>query len=364
MPSPKPTFRPLKKESGPEPFAIDAEDWNSMVQFFYEHNKLLCRTANDDGGIPHAWKLEMRWDAGLLKWVFKVAIPGFVRGHDLVATTTLYLAGEEARLRENAPYDPVVTDVRRVVVPLTQFPEIPISEDAWRTVVGPNTIIAESGDSRSVPPFIQEAYNILTPEKRKVDTENLTIASTNIDDTLEQDLDTACLLRSAELFVRMPRPSAVPVYSASEAGIEYIDLQLRYSDPVSDPPSVVILTEPPLQTEVVMNTTLKMVLDGNDPGYDLKHIATIWLIGPPGELFEGKVNELWTPLVQYHSYYSLDYTVNADMQKVPPLRQYNPAAGLISGTAVQALVEIINAYNREIEGLYQQVTVNGRFWEV
>ena len=335
-----------------------------MVRFFYEHHRLICRSGGGGDGVPHAWSLQLRWDDELEEWVFKVAVPGFVRGHDVEVTTSAFLAGDEARIAAGLQGEPTVTETQRLKVPLTSFPEVAIPSSSWRKVVSVETVILQDSPARSVPPILQENYNILIPDNLRIDTENFRIDVINEEEQIEQDLDSASLLYSVELYLKMPRPTVAPVQSVSEAGIEYIDLQIEYARPTDDPPYLDILTSPPLETEAVMNTTVAMALGGGDVGYDMKHIATIWLVGPPGELYEDKVTADWTPVIQYHTFYSLDYTVEASLRRVPPLRQRNPAAGLLSGVAVQALVEIINEYNRQVEAIYQQVTINGRFWTV
>jgi hypothetical protein len=83
-----------------------------------------------------------------------------------------------------------------------------------------------------------------------------------------------------------------------------------------------------------------------------------------GELELDEVNESWSPVVQYHTFYNVDHTVEIDINKIPPYRQLNPAAGLLSGIVVQAAVEIVNELNRVAEQAFQSISIKGKFWTV
>lgn len=136
------------------------------------------------------------------------------------------------------------------------------------------------------------------------------------------------------------------------------------TNPKDNPPYLELTRESPVEIEASETTTVKDALDGVDPGYDTIPIATIWMLGPVGDLEASEVNEEWQPVVQYHTFYNLDHSVEIDIDKIPPYRVLNPAAGLLSGVVVQAAVEIMNEVNRQAEAAYQGISIKGKFWTV
>lgn len=353
-------FRPLVRETGPEPFKIDVGDWNHVVDYFNRNQKLFTASLPRNT-IPHPWKITLRYDDDLRQWVFKVR-PGFVRGRDVYVTTLNYLLSQESRDRLEIAGVPSRDDKGTSKVPLTEIPEIAIGPRQWRAVATDNPSVEDVLASK-VPASLQENYNIIIPAKVKVDTERQTI-STDLSETLEQDRDTARVLYRLEVVLRQPRASVSAGVLQDGPDTNYLESFVQYTNPKLDHPYIVLSSSPPAVSEVEGSVSVRAALDGKDDGYDVMPIATIWIMGPPGELDADEVNGLWQPIVQYHNFYNLDHTIDIEIRNLPPLRQINPAAGLISGVAVQAAVEIMNETNRQAEEAYSQTTITGKFWTV
>lgn len=364
-----PTFRPLRRETGPEPFRILADDWNSMVRFFRDHHNLICGPGNEIPIVPHAWKMQARWDEELEEWVLKVAIPGFVRGWDVAITTKAYLAGPDTRKRLEIPEELPPRSKegeKRVKAFLTEFPEFSVAVKQWENVVTEGSMQLEGGEFRAIPEWLQKAYNILIPENVRTNTQALSIETTNAEEMMEQDRDTARLLKCIEVVLKQPRPRIIPVVSSEAAAIATgtVEMIVRYDRPDDNPPWLELSNLPPVEITASTKATVSMALGGADLGYDVCPIATIWLCGPPGKLNEEKATADWTPVIQYHTMYSLDYTVSVEVDRIPPLRLVNPAIGLAGSTVAQMYVDMLNETFRQMEEMYGMNEVNGSFWTV
>jgi hypothetical protein len=351
------------RERGPEPFNINSGDWNTIVDFLRDNLHLICPGSPRDPKVPHPWKLNLRWDDAKLQWVFSVR-PGFVRGHDVYMTTSEDLISEKTAERLGLKEEGLRPDVK-VSVPLTETPEMAIPSDMWRAVATESSIRFNSA-SRAVPRSIQERYNTIKPAVVTVtqDDEGVGSIETDVSEALEQDRETARCAFCIDLVLRQPRASVALAPPQEGPDPNYLELFVRYVNPKDDPPYVELTTEGPEELEAQEQVNIKIALASDDPGYDTLPLATIWMLGPAGELYADEVDESWQPIVEYHTFYNLDHTLNVEIKNLPPLRQLNPAAGLLTGFAVQAAVEIINETNRLAEQLYQQVIIKGKFWTV
>jgi hypothetical protein len=359
MPKNNTGFRPLVRETGQEPFKMDVGDWNKVIDYF-NRNQRLFATSRPEKGIPHPWKLKMRWDYDLNQWVFSVR-PGFVRGHDVYVTTLNYLLSQESRDRLQFTGVPSSDDKKTSKVPIVETPEIAIGPKLWQAVATDTLVVGS--ESRAVPPPLQTQYNIIIPEQLNVDTEKLEL-SVDVSENLEQSRETARVLYCVDLFLRQPRASVSAGVLQDGPDPSYLESFVQYTNTELSPPYLVLSNDSPIEAEVGGEISVSAALAGQDTGYDVLPIATIWIMGPVGDLAADEVDESWQPIVEYHTFYNLDHTVDIEIKDLPPLRQINPAAGLLSGVAVQAAVEIVNETNRQAAEAYQKVLIQGKFWTV
>lgn len=347
-----------------EPFTIESRNWNDIVRYLRDRLGASGKGEPADNDIPHAWKMLVRWEPILEQWVAGVTVPGFVRGWDVAVNTIPYLTEEKTRARLEIPDKVPASNKMPVRAFLTEFPEFPIGNDQWVDVASYGK--SDSVGSRSIPEWLLTTFNILVTDEYVANLENLSIGQTNIEEALFQDKSSARLLRRIEVVLRQPRPTVEPVIDDDPLTVagETVEAVIRYTRPVDSPPRLELSRLSPAEETAQVGVTVRQALGDNDPGYDVCPIATIWLCGPPGKLYEEKVGRDWLPIVQYHTFYSLDYTVNAKIMDIPPVRITNPAAGLISGSAAQLQVDIANEINRQMEEQYAIVEVNGAFWTV
>ena len=356
-------FKPLIKERGDEPFRIHHQDWNSVSSFLWSYLGWISPGNPNIKQVRHAWKMVVRWDFTISRWVFSVN-PGFVRGHEVFVKTPPGLVPEIAREKLGLKVESETNLATKVDVSLLHRPEVFIPTKLWRPVAV-DTGASASIAGKQVPRSIQEQYNTVVSGKLNATEEQAeTGAKTDVSASLEQDRETARVAYCVEVVLRQPRASVGFALPTESSDPTYLELMVMMVDPKKDPPYLEVIRESPEELEAQQSVTVKAALEGSDPGYDTRPIATIWMLGPVGELDAAEVNEQWTPVVQYHTFYNLDHTVQIDVNKIPPLRQLNPAAGLLSGVAVQAAVEIVNETNRQAEQAYQSTSIIGRFWTV
>lgn len=355
-------FRPLVNETSDEPFGLNHKDWNAVSQFLRTYLGWIA-SGYDEGQLSHAWRTRVRWDFTIERWVIEVR-PGFVRGHEVKVSTTPYLVPEVAREKLGIEVESETDLTKKIDVSLLDRPEMFIPTTLWRPVAtGAPT--AEGDIAKAVPRSIQERYNIVVSSKVKASVDNIEGGVTvDVSEELEQDRENARVAYCAELVLRQPRPSVQFAPPSDSVDKNYLELAVKMTNPKDNPPYLELTRESPVEILASESMTVKDALDGVDPGYDTIPIATIWMLGPVGDLEASEVNELWQPVVQYHTFYNLDHSVEIDINKIPPYRQINPAAGLLSGVVVQAAVEIMNEVNRQAEAAYQSISIKGRFWTV
>lgn len=356
-------FKPLIKERGEEPFRINHKDWNSITAFLWAYLGWISPGNPNIKQINHAWKMVVRWDFDISRWVVSVN-PGFVRGHEVFVNTAPVLIPELAREKLGIEMESATDLKTKVKVSLLHRPEMFIPKTLWRPVAvdSPSAGIAAG---KQVPRSIQERYNTVVSGKLKATEDQAgTGAKTDVSESLEQDRETARVAYCAEVVLRQPRASVQFAPPSNGPEPNTLQLLVKMVNPKDDPPYLEIIRESPEELEVQENVTVRTALEGVDPGYDTCPIATIWMLGPVGELDAEEVTEQWTPVIQYHTFYNLDHMVQIDENTLPPFRQYNPAAGLLSGIVVQAAVEIVNEVNRQAEQAYQNTTIKGKFWTV
>jgi hypothetical protein len=355
-------FRPLLNETSDEPFLLNHKDWNAVSEFLRAYLGWIA-SGYKEGRLPHAWKTRVRWDFTIERWVIQVA-PGFVRGHEVMASTTPYLVPEDVREKLGIKVDSETDLTKKIDVSILNRPEIFIPTKLWRPVAtGAPT--AEGDVAKEVPRSIQERYNIVVSSKVNASTDNIESGVTvDVSEELEQDRENARVAYCVELVLRQPRASVQFALPTEAVDKNYLELAVKMTNPKDDPPYLELTRESPLEIEASESVSVKVALEGVDPGYDTVPIATIWMLGPVGDLEASEVTEEWQPVVQYHTFYNLDHSVDIDIDKIPAYRQINPAAGLLSGVVVQAAVEIMNEVNRQAEEAYQRTAIRGKFWTV
>jgi hypothetical protein len=351
------------RSSKDEPFHLDHRDWNAVTDFLRSYLGWTAQGDPTGEELRHAWKMQVTWNSDISRWTISVN-PGFVRGHEVFVTTAPTLVPEESRKRLGIEMQSETDIKTKVEVSLLDNPLMFVPTKMWRPVATDAPTL-DTVATKVVPRSIRERYNTIVSGKIKAGEGQVESGVvTDSSASLEQDRETARLAYCVEVVLRQPRFSVQFAPPTESLDRNYLELIVEKVNPKNNPPYLELTRQSPIEIEASENVTVQTALDGVDPGYDTLPIATVWMLGPMGELELDEVNESWSPVVQYHTFYNVDHTVEIDINKIPPYRQLNPAAGLLSGIVVQAAVEIVNELNRVAEQAFQSISIKGKFWTV
>lgn len=350
--------------NGVEPFGIPAEDWNALVAYLYTTRPLTVGPTEDGPDFNHPWKCNLSYDFESSKWLIQTN-PGFVRGHQVQVSTVEQFVERFTFDRLSFPENYEPKKDKRIDAFLTERPKLRIDHDRWNVVAAPGKISIESGEQRNkaVPEILVKLYNVKLDSILRVDLENQSI-SLDSSDELKQDPNLVTQLRSIEVVLEQPRPK-IEIVETDDLylGFPIFEQRVRYANPTNDPPRLRLYTTLPTELVAGSQNVLQAMTEAQRD-YQSLHIATVWMVGPPGDMETETPDSTWLPLVQHHVYWNLDFTVNAQISEMPPLRFVNPAAGLMSGSAVQPIIDSLNAANAQVEAMMNTTKIEGSFWTI
>jgi len=356
-------FPTLEKRTGPEPFFIDSDDFNDVMDWFFKNHSLAIGPSVPRRHFQHPWITTLKWNFDLQQWTAQVW-PGFVRGHTVRVNVPAYLTSVETRKRLELDEDIKPSDPKIVKAFLTELPRIPIENSKWRTVVGPDTETAAGGEGIPIPEVLFSQFNVKVDNVVTINRTGDLGISVDVSGALLQDTRTARQLRSMEINLFQPRPTIeAVVVDTSTVGVDQFGFQIVYNNPTTDPPFLQIQRESPIDLAGGPVSVIDALVEAQDP-FDIRHIATIWLLGPPGDLTSQEVDETWLPLMDYSTMWNLDYVVNAEIDELEPQVITNPAGFLTGGAAAQPIIDSLNEQDAQIRNLLSQANVNGDFWTV
>jgi len=342
----------IQKVTGPEPFYPEVADWNGLAAWLYKTRNLFMGTTAKEGTFSHPWKVGCVWDTALGKWVITVKA-GFLRGHDVVVKEVEgYCAGDATWKRETGAVNPDPMNAKTGKtfknVPLIEKPMIPVLK--WRVAASADKVVLAGSDEKPVPPYFTElgvvGAKVISVD---LDTQELTVTEP---ETIP--LSAARQLRSVEIVLNQPRP-VVNFVEADGALVPSVD----YPDPKKKPPFLRLQPKPPVtSTDVVSTAIIQTSLNQE------LHIATVWLIGPPGDLGTVEPGEDWEFVSQNWVWWNLDYSVHVKATEVSLEPVVNPALGLTGSENAQVIVDGLNAQARAAEELASSVQIDGGFWTI
>lgn len=361
---------PIIQIVGQEPFSIGTNDWNEVVEYFYKTRPLTCTSTQPPVNFRHPWHTQLEWNFDRGEWTADVN-PGFIRGHGVVAKNVPEtLVSPRTFQRLGLGRDHTAREDRLTTARLSESPKIPIPKNLYKEASGPNTLAVERDgeavESKSIPEIFYKLFNVKVDRVIEVNTVSpgITIDTSDADD---QDPQVARQLHYFEIVLVQPRPVVEPVITDDPSlGNDVLNIQVRYADPDEEPPFIRFYSTLPQELLGGFGGQLSALdaVAAAVSGEDLKHVATVWMLGPPGDMESKYPDSTWTPIVQHHLHWNLDYTVNAQIENLPPLRFMNPAAALIGGDAAQPLVDALNQEQSQIEQLMATVKIEGDFWSI
>jgi len=418
-------LRPIRSLAS-EPFRLDHSDWNDLVDYLLRNRPLRGGKGVEGSKFLHPWQSFVKWAPEIGQFVVRTR-PGFVRGHDVWSRTLLSMASTHTLERlgltpdtrtplptsEKDQSDPSLNGatptlgganldasgglsgaslggaeepgkvtleggsspgseildqdgVQTVEAPLTEYPWTPVSQETWRVVSGPDdaNYQVRGNTDRPVPEIFYSRYNVRVAKIVTLDP--LSPEAFTVEDAASNvPRKRARQLRCLEILLYQPRPRVELAITGDRDQFGDFAVEARYADPDEEPPRIVLSSRLPQEMVGAVRTTVDAAMRGEETfPYDICHLATVWLLGPSGDLTSFYPDNRWQALMEYHVHWNLDYTVNAEVYTIPPLYLTNPASPLTGGEVAQYIVDILTIEDERLQNLMNNGSVNGDFWTV
>lgn len=326
---------------------IPAASANAFIARVRRHRPL--RVVGDSAPPPpHAWQTTLRWNGDRALWEARVR-PGWVGHHEVETPPQPAVEAPEAtRTRTGA-------EGSAPVLPwLTEEPWFPIASALWRGL-GDGATAPIEGDE--VPLYFQD-LGVRPAAKVHQDGFDGLVLQTSGD---QAAVDSRRLLMATELLLHMPRPRVELRADRDPAGRldlaativpshrrnPWLNLQRSY------------LAEAP--------ATLPDLLDGaTDPGEDVLHVATLYLLSPAGAA-GARPDETWQPHVKHRLWWDLRHATRIRNRPLPPLRlslDLNILAGGVAQPKVDAILEDLAQADQQAALFLSRVRTEGHFWTI
>lgn len=332
--------------------AISAKGWNDFVERYFR-NRVLSVLVIDEGPWRHPWWTDLEWSAVSGSWAARI-LPGFClsgTGADPQVSTWDELVSKETLERLGM----VRASGERVDAYLSESPRIAIAANRWRPI-GTDAVLVSGATGESVPERFAKR-GVMGPVV--LDTGGDGGAVTRVSGLVE-DRREARLLRACDLVLTHDRvrsviaPSLVP-------GL--LDISFQQVATISRPGPWVEFQRKfePASERGVVDVLLGAV---SDTGRDELHLATCYLLSPPGQEPGSEPDESWEGSVEYHREWNLQYRATYEDTIVEPTRLSLavPQLGLGAlGIRAQPILDEINRRTAELEEALRRVENVGTF---
>ncbi|MCB1209196.1 MAG: hypothetical protein KDK97_07715 [Verrucomicrobiales bacterium] len=341
--------------------SIPAAAWNRLVDFL-ARNQILGSTMLRSGDWMHPWQLSPAWEGE--QWTTRIE-PGFVNGLDATVRLPLRDAPEAARQRLG---DQGLGDADPVDCWLTEDPQMVLAD--WRAI-GPD---AEPGAAslgndgtlevsfESVPDFFT-ALGVGQPPNLSSQVADLGVVQRLAGEL--GTIDEARLLRAAELVLYQDRFATSTQWTT---GLGFDGTNAQFSVIYKMPPHMreraYIRSMARWQEAGSIPAQDRLMGDWTDNTFDACHLATVYLVSPPGAVHGSRPDGTWTPYVRHRLFWNLTHAVSI---LEPALKRENLVlntgltAGLLDSIGNQILAAI-NDQNAAIAEFLGRNTLEGRFW--
>jgi hypothetical protein len=360
-------------------YPLKAASWNVLVDFA---SSLYGGVRGETSPVKlrHPWFCDVSWDVAAETWTVQVR-PGFIRGRDVaVRDVPAGFLGERAcrRLELAWPPDEGLSSLHDTT--LLEKPRIPIDRRLWRVVSGPDGESDTAEDieghgAKEVPEILHATWNVPVPAVVTVD---LGAEKVTEDVSAQLAIDPAdarqCRCLEVVLFQPCPRvvESQVPLRMVFGQAM-LSEYSIREVDPERNPPRIVLMTkipkprseERPAYTPSFRGVTAEWTAED-----DHIVLATIWLLGPPGDRQTDIPDGDWTPLVEYRCAWNLDWAATVDLSGGGGVSSdvlANPLESLGFGVAATiggGILDQISAETAQLLSAMRRAQVQTTWWNV
>jgi hypothetical protein len=345
----------------PRIIPIPHSDWNAVVEEFRRNRPLICGSRTG-GGWQHPWYPNLEWDDLLQTWRVTIK-PGFVNGREIEVSVRELEAPPVTVAR--AESDSSIRIGANILARLSEEPAISVRR--WRSI-GPDaepigavtnpTSLSARITFESVHPFFLSLGVGVAPQR--------TISMTGgINEVQRHDSADDRLLRAAEVVLRVPRPATTAQWIFGDpASGSVAEFNVNYAGSVATDRAPQITVEPEFNPDPESDPVQRLLGNWQDSGRDELHIATIYLVSPPGADLGSAPDATWESYYQGHVFWNVNHGHKIlPVLDQPSLRYVAPALALSSASTILAsLVSPLNdLYDAALEFVRNR-TLDGRFW--
>lgn len=341
---------------------IPHEDWNRAFDELRRNRPLICGS-KAGGSWRHPWKPSFEWEDNHAFWRVTIQ-PGFVNAKEVEVAIPLYSAPESVQLRAKGD-DSTLVGADRVRARLSEEPGIPVT--SWRKI-GPDsnatgltlneTATGGTVNYESVHPFFL-AMGVGTPP-------NVIFSTATGPRTLAENIDRSedRLLRAAEVVLYQDRPSVTSEWSLAPGDGSIAEFDVVYAGVVTVRSDPYIAILPSYSPPVAQDPIERLRGNWQDLGRDELHIATLYMVSPPGADHGSDPDADWSPFYQGHVFWNLNHAHNMlpVTEEPTPLKFNVPLAGGIGQLMIDTIVGDLNdRYDAAMEFVTSR-SLEGRFW--
>lgn len=315
---------------------MKADLWNQTIARILR-NRILGVTVLDGASFIHPWRCAPVWQPALKLWTTTVRA-GFVNGDEVVAQTPAEIAPLEAIER---------TGKKEGSVPAWLSEGGSLVIRAWRKIG------LDSLSDEPVPEYFL-ARGVAPKRQISVDADTLEVT------VIEQAIDPKRrLLRAADIVLRIPRPAADLAFDGDS-------ITLRYLAPQGEP-TVLAQAKYDPAAEAPIPPTLSILEGWSDTPYHPVHLATVYLVSPPGAPEGSDPDGTWSPAAAHRVWWNLGHHATLPEPQISPdAIGLSPAAFLAGGAGGRIITGLTDQINQQAfaeEALLAGLTaIESRIW--
>ena len=345
-------------------WSITHEAWNAMVDRVWR-NRIASIRLLESGGSTHPWHITPQWNAEHKRWQARIE-PGFVNGRDATIQVIMEDApvATRARLKRSGVE---MQSTNTVDARLTERPDLVLG--SWRAV-GADATPTGSGTSENgevklsfepVPAFFA-AQGVGQPPEFSLTGDMITQTQTGTFDEAAE----VRLLRAVDLVLHQDR-LGVSTQIRTGAGIDgtlsEMSITTARSPRHRDHPYLRLM-EHYLPASSDQSDQMGGLME--DSFRDELHLATLYMVSPPGAQRGSDPDASWTPFVKHRVWWNLNHATN---RMKPPLASVTLTlnTGLAGGMADpinNSLLAPVNQASNAMAALLSSERIEGRFWTV
>lgn len=331
---------------------ISAAAWNATGEKLARKLSVGFAAGSRGGGWRHPWHVRPVWSDAGSRWEADI-FPAFLGPSEVDGPPVPWSeAAEETRERLGR------ASGSGMVRPwLSERVAFGIHPGLWRPV---GSDAAAGEDPEPVPEYFR-ALGVGGPPLVEVDPVGWSVTVT----AAGLDPESVRFLRAVDLVLRIPRPAPDIALTDLGGGITRADVALRLPDPAERPSVSLVRRFIPGAADPSL---LEQVAAGRaQPAFQEVHLASVWLLSPPGIRPGGVPGADWVAFVRHEwTTWSAAFAWRSTLEALPPVRLdfSSPVAGGLGNPIFADILAPVNAADEAAAFLLSRADVASAAWTV